>query len=151
LKDKAQGAASPLITGERMPAVRILVMDDEEPIRLLLSNVLKRNGHSVDFSVDGVEAVMRYQAAWREGNPYEVLIMDLTVPGGLGGCEALSAIKGINPNVKAIVASGYSSDPIMANYKAFGFSGMVPKPFDADSLNRVLAEVLSKPRSKVSE
>jgi DNA-binding NtrC family response regulator len=68
--------------------------------------------------------------------------MDLTVPGGIGGCEALTAIRGINPQVKAIVASGYSSDPVMANYEDYGFLAMVEKPFDAKRLGAVVGEVL---------
>jgi signal transduction histidine kinase/CheY-like chemotaxis protein len=123
-------------------SARVLVMDDEESIRRLVERMLTRLGLKVELTADGAEAVTRYQAAWRAGTPYDLVIMDLTVPGSLGGCEALAAIKGINPAVKAIVASGYSSDPVMADFETYGFCAMVVKPFDSRELASVVARVL---------
>jgi len=144
LKDvNLAGGAETAPTEPRSLKGRVLVMDDEESIRRLVERMLTRLGLKVDLTADGAEAVTRYQAAWRAGTPYDLVIMDLTVPGSLGGCEALSAIKGINPGVRAIVASGYSSDPVMADYESYGFCAMVVKPFDSRELASVVARVLA--------
>ncbi len=121
---------------------RILVMDDEEVVRVAAGHVLKVIGYEVTFASDGTEAVEKYQKALDEGRPFDAILMDLTIPGGMGGKETIIQIKNIDPNVKAIVSSGYSTDPVMANYRDFGFAGVVSKPYMVEDLNRVLREVI---------
>jgi len=99
---------------------------------------------------DGREAVGLYKNARESGQPFEAIIMDLTVPGGLGGKEALAILRQYDPNVKAIVSSGYNDDPIMADYGEFGFCGAVCKPYNAGQLGNILHEILGKAKSPVS-
>ncbi|HET7535014.1 MAG TPA: PAS domain S-box protein, partial [Candidatus Didemnitutus sp.] len=120
---------------------RVLFMDDEEIIRDMAVVLLKRFGLSVDCAVDGAEAVEKYQASVNAQTPYDLVIMDLTVPGGMGGLAALRVLREIDPQVRAVVSSGYSSDPVLANYREHGFSAVVAKPYEVNDLSRVLREV----------
>jgi two-component system cell cycle sensor histidine kinase/response regulator CckA len=104
--------------------------------------MLKRLGYQVDFAVNGAEAVAFYAAALQEGRPFSAVIFDLTVPGGMGGQEALQQILERDPGVKAIVSSGYSDDPSMANFKECGFKGVISKPYKITELSEVLHEVI---------
>ena len=122
---------------------KILVMDDEPSVRKLLERMLDRLGYEAETAEDGVEAIEIYMAAKESGKPFNAVIFDLTIPGGMGGKEALHKLKEIDPEVKAIVSSGYSEDPVMADYEAFGFKGIVPKPFGSKLLSKVLHEVLN--------
>lgn len=122
---------------------RVLVMDDEDMIRNLTVACLGNIGYEVVTAVDGAEAIKLFKEAREAGKPFDVVIMDLTVPGGMGGKEALKGLIEIDPGVKAIVSSGYSSDPIMANYREFGFSNSIAKPYKIVELNQVLHDVLS--------
>jgi CheY-like chemotaxis protein len=121
---------------------RVLFMDDEQIIRDMATLLLKRFGLTVDCAADGAEAIEKYQAARGRGETYDLVIMDLTIPGGMGGLAAVRQLLKIDPNVKAIVSSGYSSDPVLANYREHGFVAMVPKPYEVNDLARVLREVL---------
>ena len=124
-------------------AHRILVLDDEPTIRRLAQRLLENAGFQVEVAADGVEAVRLYQEAQDRGMPFTAAILDITIPGGMGGRETLQHLKQINPAVKAIVSSGYSTDAIMAAPGDFGFVGVVGKPYrPADllaELHRVLA------------
>ncbi|MES1168786.1 MAG: ATP-binding protein, partial [Oleiharenicola lentus] len=113
---------------------RVLFMDDEQIIRDMASALLRRFGLSVDCANDGAEAIAKYQAARNRGEPYDLVIMDLTIPGGMGGLAAVRQLHQIDPKVRAIVSSGYSSDPVLANYREHGFVGMVPKPYEVNEL-----------------
>ena len=121
---------------------RVLFMDDEETIRMLAVALLTRLGLEVTSVADGAEAVRKYGEARDGGKPYCLVIMDLTVPGGMGGLEAMQALQKIDPHVRAIVSSGYSSDPVLASYRAHGFRGMVPKPYRFADLARSISSVL---------
>jgi len=138
LLEKAEEGAVRLGTGT------ILVMDDEAEVRETTGNVLKRLGYNVVFAIDGGEAVERYRQARDEGRLFDLVIMDLTVPGGLGGKEALKKLRDLDPAVKAIVSSGYSNDPIMADFRKHGFNGVVTKPYRikelSDEVHRVINE-----------
>lgn len=124
-------------------AGRVLFMDDEKIIRDLAAALLKRFGLEVECAVDGAEAIAKYRAARAAGTPFDLVIMDLTIPGGMGGLAAIGELRGIDPAVKAIVSSGYSSDPVMANYRAHGFAAMIAKPYEVNEFARVLRETLT--------
>lgn len=121
---------------------RILVMDDEEYIRIILSRMLKKLGYEAYMACDGQEAIEYYIRGLNSNQPFDAVIMDLTIPGGMGGSETIQELLKIDPGLKAIVSSGYSSDPVMANYLEHGFRGVIPKPYEISRLNRVLCEVL---------
>jgi two-component system cell cycle sensor histidine kinase/response regulator CckA len=123
---------------------RILVMDDEEPIRNLLHRVLTRAGYEVELTADGAEAVEKYREAREAGRPFDAAILDLTVPGGMGGSKAIQEMLEIEPTVKAIVSSGYATDPIMAEYKKYGFSGVVAKPYSVAAIEKTIHGLLRK-------
>jgi signal transduction histidine kinase/ActR/RegA family two-component response regulator len=123
---------------------RVLFMDDEEPIRQLATFFLRRFGFEVVCVADGAEVVKKYRDAMKEGCPFVLVIVDLTVPGGMGGREAVAQLHEIDPRVKAIVSSGYSSDPVLANYREHGFCGVAAKPYEMSDLTRVLRTVLAE-------
>lgn len=118
----------------------ILAMDDEENIRELLTGMLTKLGYSVTTTVDGEEAIELYKARMGAEDSFDAVIMDLTIPGGMGGKDAIKKLKEIDPDAKVIVSSGYSSDLIMANYQNYGFVGVIAKPY----ITRELSEVLNK-------
>jgi PAS domain S-box-containing protein len=123
-------------------AGRILVMDDEEAICELLSEMLPVLGYEVVCTRDGTEAIAAYQDATAVGRPFVGVILDITVPGGLGGRETLAQLRALAPQVKAIISSGYANDPIMANFAQYGFSGVIAKPYTVESLRHALLRVL---------
>jgi len=105
---------------------------------------LIRIGYRVVSARDGDEALEKYQRAKNAGQPFGAVILDLTVPGGLGGQETLDQLRKIDPQVKAIVSSGYSDDPIMADYEKYGFYGVISKPYRIPELSKVLHEVITR-------
>jgi PAS domain S-box-containing protein len=121
---------------------RILVMDDEEIVRLVLGEILQHLGYEVGFSTNGREAIDMYSNAVQSGNPFDTVIMDLTIPGGMGGKEAVGLLKELYPDARVIVSSGYSNDPVMSHFKDYGFSGMVLKPYEVEELAKTLNDVL---------
>ncbi|MBI5453710.1 MAG: PAS domain S-box protein [Deltaproteobacteria bacterium] len=129
--------------GQGQCGKRILLMDDEEMIRELAGEMLPMLGYEVEVSKDGDEAVLKYTKAKEEGKPFDLIILDLTVPGGTGGKEALRRLNDIDPGVRAIVSSGYSNDPIMADYGSYGLKGVIAKPFDIKSLREAVRSALS--------
>jgi signal transduction histidine kinase/CheY-like chemotaxis protein len=122
---------------------RVLFMDDEQIIREMMMMVLKRFGLTVDCAVDGAETVAKYRAALAAGARYDLVIMDLTVPGGMGGLAALGHLRLLDPTVRAVVSSGYSSDPVLANFRAHGFVAVIAKPYEVNELSRILRELLA--------
>jgi len=141
-------AAQPVTAKAVFPAAgaplraRVLFMDDEEPIREMARLFMQRLNLECDLAVDGAEAVGKFRAARECGRPYDLVLMDLTVPGGMGGRETLEVLRRIDPAVRAIVSSGYSQDPVMASYREHHFQGILPKPYDLDQLRRVLEQTL---------
>jgi CheY-like chemotaxis protein len=119
-------------------------MDDEKYIRDLTGEMLNSIGYEVTTSIDGAEAIEMYQEAKNSGRPYDVVVIDLTVPGGMGGKEAIKRLKEIDPDVKAIISSGYSSASTMANFDKHGFKKAIAKPYEAAELSIVLHEVIAE-------
>lgn len=120
----------------------ILVMDDDRSIRELCGEILQHLGYRVEFAREGAEAVALYQAAAESGAPFDAVILDLTVRGGMGGKEAIQKLRAIDPQVKGIVSSGYFEDPGITGYEKHGFSGVVAKPYTLEELGQKLSEVL---------
>jgi len=122
---------------------RVMVMDDEECIRNLLTNQLEALGYETVHAAEGGQAVELYRIALKEGTNFDAVIMDLTIPGGVGGKEAVAAIRKLDPSVKAIVSSGYSNDPVMANYRSHGFVDVITKPYGIEEVSAVLHRVIN--------
>jgi PAS domain S-box-containing protein len=142
-------SASPAqpVRPEPMPGIergkRVLFMDDEEPILRLAEKLMARLGLEFASATNGQEAVERVRAAKESGAPFDLVVMDLTIPGGMGGREAVALLREIDPGIRAIVSSGYSSDVAMADFRKHGFEGMVAKPYDIAELSMVIRSVLS--------
>jgi len=120
----------------------VLVMDDEEMLRDFVGDLLDYLGYEVGLAADGQETIEAYSKAKEAGKPFDCVLMDLTIPGGMGGKEAIQILLEIDPEVRAIVSSGYSDDPVMADYRRYGFCGVVAKPYDAEQLREVLSKVI---------
>jgi signal transduction histidine kinase/CheY-like chemotaxis protein len=131
----------PMVPGE---FARVLLMDDEESIRRVGAVVLQRMGFEAAVAADGEEAVRRFTEAREAGQPFDLVILDLTVPGAMGGKTAIELIRKIDPQVPAIVSSGYSNDPVMADFSRFGFQAMVLKPYEVLILATTIRQLLSK-------
>jgi PAS domain S-box-containing protein len=121
---------------------KVLVMENEEELCEVVEGILLHFGYEVVFAKDGTEAIVAYQYAKDTCAPFDAIIMDLTIPGGMGGKEAIEQLLALDPDVKAIVASGYANDPIMANYRAYGFVSRIAKPYRTDTLHQILREVI---------
>lgn len=135
--------AEPAPSGVSKPCLtsgdgHILVMDDDRMIRDLAMAMLRHLGYTVVSCTDGEEAVALYEEAMRQGNPFQAVILDLTIPGGQGGKETAEQLLAIDPSAWLIVSSGYSNDPIMADYQAFGFRGAIAKPYTMGEFQAVL-------------
>lgn len=121
---------------------RVLIMDDDALLLEVAGEMLKSLGYEVGTARDGVAAVQLYQQARKEGRPFTAVIMDITVPGGMGGKDTVTLLRKIDPSVKAIVSSGYSNDSILADFRSYGFSGVLVKPYQAQELGAALSAVL---------
>jgi CheY-like chemotaxis protein len=121
---------------------KVLVMDDEEFIRDTAGEMLTALGYSVDFAEDGAEAIDRYINEKEAGSSYDLIIMDLTIPGGMGGLEAVQKLLEIDPGAKALVSSGYANVPIMSDFKTYGFKGVIAKPYSIEELSEAVQNVM---------
>ena len=136
--------AEPATAGATRPgAGAILIMDDDEMVRETAGKVLAHLGYTAFYARDGAEAIAAYEQARAEGRPFDAVIMDLTIPGGMGGKEAVKRLRELDPSVKAIVSSGYSDDPVMANYAEYGFNGVVSKPYTIHKLGETIRKALA--------
>ncbi len=138
LPDSTDKETGPLAQGHG----KIMIMDDEEMVRDMVETMLVRLGYEVELTADGEEAVGIYKTTLSTGSQADLIIMDLTIPGGMGGKEAVKEILTINPEAKILVSSGYSNDPIMANFKNYGFCGAIVKPYQMRDLNTIIQKVL---------
>ncbi len=125
-------------------AAKILVMDDKEMIRNMLNEMLEALGFAAETVVEGQQAIDMYRQAMETGKPFAIVILDLTIPDGMGGQEAVKGILQIDPEAKIIVSSGYADDPIIANYTDHGFKGVASKPYSLKKLSGVLAQIMEK-------
>lgn len=134
--------ATPSIGGIHPTIKRILVMDDEEGLRTLAQWILGRLGYEVETVKDGAEAIETYKKHMDSGEPFDGVILDLTIKGGMGGDQAIKELIKIDPGVRAIVCSGYFNDPVLANYEEHGFRGAMAKPFQKSDLESALKKAL---------
>ena len=123
---------------------KVLVMDDEKEIRDIAGEMLGVIGYKADFAKDGKEAVEFYKMARENNNPFDAVIFDLTIPGSMGGKEAIQKVREIDPEVKAIVSSGYTDDPVMVHYQKYGFCNFMAKPYKINELSKVLHNTITK-------
>ncbi|HAY23044.1 MAG TPA: hypothetical protein DCY27_12975 [Desulfobacterales bacterium] len=140
----------PLLKETKLPLTfgrgKILLMDDEEMILEVSSAMLRRLGYEVTAAQDGAEAICLYQEAMEAGTPFDAVILDLTVPGGLGARETIGDLKQINPEAKVIVSSGFFDDPVMDNFYESGFVGIMPKPYNITQLSAMMHKIFQNPR-----
>jgi signal transduction histidine kinase/CheY-like chemotaxis protein/PAS domain-containing protein len=123
---------------------RVLLMDDEEMIRRTVGRALKMLGYEVECAADGIEAVEAYRASVEQGSAFDVVIMDLTIPGGMGGKEAVGKLLEVDPRARVLVSSGYSNDPVMADFADYGFAGRLTKPLSIAELAKTVKGVLEE-------
>jgi PAS domain S-box-containing protein len=137
---------TPRLAQSAAPATtqRILLMDDEEQLRILCEQMLTHLGYAVETVADGRSAVSAYKRAQDAGKPFGLVVLDLTVKSGMGGKDALVELQQFDPNVLAVVSSGYNEDPVMTDPQRYGFSGVLPKPYALKELTGVLGKVLPK-------
>jgi PAS domain S-box-containing protein len=143
-KDSLAAHNPPAAFPKSGPSGRVLFMDDEEPILKMAEKLMRRMGLHFESVADGSAAIERYRTAKESGRPFDLVVMDLTIPGGIGGREAISVLRAYDPKVRAIVSSGYSSDLAMSDFRKHGFCGMVAKPYDVAELASVIRRVLSE-------
>lgn len=121
---------------------KILIMDDETVIQDLVGRMLNNAGYEVDFAGDGDAAIEAYKDAVERQDPFDVVIMDLTIPGGMGGKDAIQELLIYDPNIKGIVSSGYPNDPVMIDYQSYGFKHSIPKPYKFKELHQTIQAVI---------
>lgn len=136
----AQRIQERIITGQG----RILVMDDEELVREVVGRMLEQIGYEAAFARDGHEAIELYRKAKAAGQPFTAVIMDLTIPGGMGGAEAVQILRKFDPGMKAIVSSGYADTTMSANFREYGFNAIIPKPYKLIRLSETLHQVIAE-------
>jgi PAS domain S-box-containing protein len=143
--DREAPPARPITSEPRVKrGLHVLVLDDQAALITVMKAGLEDQGHRVHCVRDGRDAIEAYRVALERGDRIDVCVMDLTIPGGLGGAEALKALKALDPEVVAIAASGYSNDPVMADYAAFGFAARLSKPFRQSDLHETIAAALER-------
>jgi two-component system cell cycle sensor histidine kinase/response regulator CckA len=117
-------------------------MDDKSFIRKSAKRALNLYGFEVSGAENGETAINLYKEAMKKGNPYDVVILDLTVPGAMGGLKTLKELRKLDPNVKAIVSSGYSDDPVMSEHEKFGFNAIIKKPYEYHELAETVKKLI---------
>ncbi len=135
-------APSPAPQATQQDSYRVLVVDDEAPMQMLASTIVSRLGYDSSTASSGEEAVAMFRNAAAEGKPYDAVVMDLALPGGMSGLEATIAIKQVDPNAKVIVSSGYLEQNARAAALEHGFAGILPKPYTSERLSTELRYVL---------
>ncbi|MCA9753225.1 MAG: response regulator, partial [Gemmatimonadetes bacterium] len=141
---EAPAASDPVADPPDWSGSRVLVLEDEPLLQNLLVSILGRWGFEVDVVADGRDAVQRYVEHRGNGSTYDLLIMDLTIRGGMGGAQAMAEIRTHDPDARAVVVSGYSDDPTMARYREAGFVAALAKPFEFDELARAVGAAMAR-------
>lgn len=121
---------------------RILIMDDDQMLNELSRQILEQDGHDIVTAEDGKTAIEYYQKAIKDNNPFDIVILDLTIPDGMGGKETIKELRRIDPDTRAVVSSGYAHDPVMVDYKEYGFNAFLVKPFQVEDLKNVVQHTL---------
>jgi DNA-binding NtrC family response regulator len=119
-------------------------MDDDESIRHVASDILREVGYDVDISNNGNEAISKYKKALRSKSPFDMVILDLTVKYGMGGKETMVKLREVDPDVRAIISSGYSDEPVIKDFSKYGFKGVLVKPYKLSELEQTLNSVMSE-------
>jgi PAS domain S-box-containing protein len=138
----SEGVQKQLETGKG----RILIMDDEESVREIGGMILNQLGYEVEYAKDGTEAVEFYRKGKEEGRPFDLVIFDLTISGGMSGLEALQKLIKIDPNINGVVSSGYADNPIMSDFQKHGFAGRIAKPYRIEEFSNTIATLIKKNR-----
>ncbi|MBA3011851.1 MAG: response regulator [Proteobacteria bacterium] len=125
--------------------IKILVMDDEHHILTITQKMLEKFGYSVVLAETGQEAIDRYCEACEQKAPFSMVIMDLTIPGGMGGEDASKKILELDPHACIVLSSGNSNNPVMSNYKAYGLKGVIPKPYRLAELKKTIDQLINTP------
>ena len=147
----------PEIERDRWAARRVLVIDacmltpdqDSGSVRTLAINMLDFLGYEVEVVESGAAAIEQFALARQQGHPFDVVMLDLIVPGAMGGREAIDQLAGIDPGVKAILVSGYAQDSVLAEYRDYGFQAIITKPFTLQELSTTLHSVMGSPAWRV--
>jgi len=133
-----EDSVKPAIEAAARRTGRVLLMDDEQLVRDVAGELIKALGHDVEFASHGIGAIEKYETARQSGKTFDIVILDLTIRGGMGGVETVQQLLNLDPHVKAIVSSGYSDDSVIANYISQGFKAFLKKPYDIIALGEVL-------------
>ena len=120
---------------------KILLLDDDQIVIDVCREMFENLGYTAEFVRNGQEVLETFKTAQNEGAPFDLVIMDLTIPDGMGAEETIKPLREIDPDVKALVSSGFCYDPVMVNYKQFGFSGTIEKPYKLDELDEMLRAI----------
>jgi PAS domain S-box-containing protein len=123
---------------------KLLIMDDQEPVIKMVGRMLGRMGYETLFAKEGAQAIDLYSEAFQTNTPFDLVILDLTVPGGMGGVKTIPELLKINPDAKVVVSSGYSNDPVMSDYQGYGFCGVLEKPYSSAQMAEVLNNILGE-------
>ncbi len=127
---------------------KILVMDDEDLLTTFTARMLRRIGYEVEVASDGAEAIDLYRRAKNSERPFDAVILDLTIHGGIGGEEALKKLYEIDSEVKGIASSGYSNDPVISGFIEYGFHGAIVKPYRIDEMSEVVSRVIGTTKNR---
>jgi CheY-like chemotaxis protein len=132
-----------------MGSGRVLAMDDDAALRKLLTQMLERLGYQVECASDGAEAIVLYEKAKTSARAFDLVLLDLTIPGGMGGIEAAAKLREIDASAKLIASSGYSDAPVMSEFQTYGFDDVIPKPWTPAQVSEVLQRVLLTNRARI--
>jgi CheY-like chemotaxis protein len=123
---------------------KVLLMDDEDIILDVSREVLRFLGYDAVFAKEGASAIEQYAQEKEAGRPFDVVIIDLTIPEGMGGRETMEKLHRYDPDVKAVVSSGYANDPVMQDFARYGFSGRLAKPYRINEMKALLEDIIHK-------